>query len=1086
MGSRSASWPGFLLLVLASWRGAPVSADVRITELLAANRFTNFDEEGDSEDWVELYNRGAAPVDLLGYGLSDRSTQPHKWVFPDVSIPAGGYLVVWASGKDRFVPPPAAISRNAGSLAFEPRFIQAGSRWRYLVADPAQPGPPPGWNTPGFDDSSFALGRAGFGYGDGDDATIVPENTGAVFTRRVFQVPEPLALDNLVLQIDYDDGFVAFLNGVRVAAANAPAGSINFQSVGTAKREAGNAERYDLTPWLSRLEPGENVLAVVGLNDIPSSDMSLGVELGVVPLVLHTNFSLNRAGETLLLADPMGELVDAVVFPEQTEDHSYGRATGGGDSWHYFLTPTPGAPNGDTLFEEPISDRVTFLPAPGKYGQSINVRISTTLRDLTEIRFTTDGSEPTPRSRRYTAPVEVSRNMVFRAAGFIGGESSTRITSSSYFIRSTLRLPIMSISMAPGDYATVHNNSGARGRGSERAAFMEYFDEDGVRVVATGLGMRLHGGAGRGGDFDTKKAYKVYFRGMYGDTKLRYRIIPDTPVDRFDKLVLRSGFNDCYRTNGRATYLRDQLIRDLRRQMGALDGHGTWCMLYVNMRLRGLFNIVERLDHDFLSSYLEGEDWDVIKTGNDVLDGSRQEWDRLRNFAMNNDLSNPALYEQFLRMIDIENFTSYMIVNMWAQNHDWPHNNWYAARRRVPGARWIFLCWDSEFGIGLIPQGFRENSFDFTLGRNGYIKDIFLRVLANEQYREFFMRELDRFTFGVLGADNVLASIRRLRDAVTPDVPEELGLFNRSMSSWTGNVNAMISFGRGRGPVFLDLVQNSRRFSFPRVQTPIVTSVSPPFIVNTGTAEVVLTGARFDSSTFVLFQGIRAPQVRFLNSRRLRATLPFSEKLAGPVSVAVVNPAASPGDPVDGLLEVGLPVPRVTSVFPAEGKAAGGDLVEITGNFFLEGAQVFFGDEPATTAQRLRDSMSMIVATTPPGTGSVEIRVVNQRPTEVPSKDTVTFRYLGAPFVRGDANIDGDVDISDAVTILAHLFLGDAELRCIAAADANFSRDVDLSDAISILEFLFGGTAVLLKPFPACGHEPVGAGLSCDVGPPCP
>ncbi|MCH9014633.1 MAG: CotH kinase family protein, partial [Gemmatimonadetes bacterium] len=118
------------------------------------------------------------------------------------------------------------------------------------------------------------------------------------------------------------------------------------------------------------------------------------------------------------------------------------------------------------------------------------------------------------------------------------------------------------------------------------------------------------GGAGRGGGFETKKAYKVYFRGTYGDKKLNYPIIPETEVDVFDKLVLRSGFNDSYRTSSRSNYLRDELIRDLHDDMGALAGHGSWCVLFVNMKFRGLYNIVERMDEEFASSYFEDEDWD--------------------------------------------------------------------------------------------------------------------------------------------------------------------------------------------------------------------------------------------------------------------------------------------------------------------------------------------------------------------------------------------------------------------------------------------------------------------------------------------
>src|SRR5690606_6744953 len=74
---------------------------VVINEVLASNNEVNVDEDGDANDWVELFNTSGVAVNLNGYGLSDDSGQPLKWVFPNVTIPANGYLLVWCSDKDR-------------------------------------------------------------------------------------------------------------------------------------------------------------------------------------------------------------------------------------------------------------------------------------------------------------------------------------------------------------------------------------------------------------------------------------------------------------------------------------------------------------------------------------------------------------------------------------------------------------------------------------------------------------------------------------------------------------------------------------------------------------------------------------------------------------------------------------------------------------------------------------------------------------------------------------------------------------------------------------------------------------------------
>ncbi len=79
--------------------------ELRISEFQASNRATLEDEDGDSSDWIELHNRGVSPVDLGGWALTDDPQQPRRWLFPaGVVLPPGGFLLVFASGKDRAVP----------------------------------------------------------------------------------------------------------------------------------------------------------------------------------------------------------------------------------------------------------------------------------------------------------------------------------------------------------------------------------------------------------------------------------------------------------------------------------------------------------------------------------------------------------------------------------------------------------------------------------------------------------------------------------------------------------------------------------------------------------------------------------------------------------------------------------------------------------------------------------------------------------------------------------------------------------------------------------------------------------------------
>ena len=77
---------------------------VIISEFMADNAQTLADEDGQFSDWIEIHNPTINAINLLGYSLSDDPGVLTKWKFPAVTIPAGGYLVVFASDKNRTNP----------------------------------------------------------------------------------------------------------------------------------------------------------------------------------------------------------------------------------------------------------------------------------------------------------------------------------------------------------------------------------------------------------------------------------------------------------------------------------------------------------------------------------------------------------------------------------------------------------------------------------------------------------------------------------------------------------------------------------------------------------------------------------------------------------------------------------------------------------------------------------------------------------------------------------------------------------------------------------------------------------------------
>src|SRR2546422_6674568 len=89
------------LLLLCTNHCAVAQDKVLITEFMANNASILADEDGDFSDWIEIHNAGSDTVDLLDWSLTDNASSLTQWRFPSTNIPPGGFLVVFASQKDR-------------------------------------------------------------------------------------------------------------------------------------------------------------------------------------------------------------------------------------------------------------------------------------------------------------------------------------------------------------------------------------------------------------------------------------------------------------------------------------------------------------------------------------------------------------------------------------------------------------------------------------------------------------------------------------------------------------------------------------------------------------------------------------------------------------------------------------------------------------------------------------------------------------------------------------------------------------------------------------------------------------------------
>lgn len=157
--------------------------------------------------------------------------------------------------------------------------------WRYWVGT-ATPGT--SWNTTSFNDIAWPSGRGGVGYGDGDDRTVIG-TTLSVFLRKKFTITNRDQIQDALLHVDYDDGFIAYLNGVEIARAGMPAGTVAFNQPSAGLHEALLYQNQPPEGFLLKasqlsglLIAGENTLAVQAHNEnLSSSDLTARVFLSV-------------------------------------------------------------------------------------------------------------------------------------------------------------------------------------------------------------------------------------------------------------------------------------------------------------------------------------------------------------------------------------------------------------------------------------------------------------------------------------------------------------------------------------------------------------------------------------------------------------------------------------------------------------------------------------------------------------------------------------------------------------------------------------------------------------------------------------
>ena len=677
------------------------------------------------------------------------------------------------------------------------------------------------------------LGKLVLDMAMGDDETIILPSI-SLFARKEFVIEN---LDNIigaVLHIDFDDSFVAYINGVEIARENI-GGSVGippaFDELAISDEfeakiyQGGFPNRYDIDNIKSLLNTGKNILAVQVHNlDEGSSDLSFipfftlqeksSSTVIQPPKILqlntssiHTNFKIKSAGEPLILSDQSGSIIDSVYSEYLISDISYGRQPDGGDNWFYFSEPTPNSPNvtqgSDSLI---IPDTLFFSHQGGFYNENISLVLSNTNIN-SSIYYTVNGSEPNQNSIKYDSPIVVNQTTVIRAVSFTNSGSRSEIITNTYFVNENRPLPIFSISTSPDNFDRLYENFD-----TEIPIHIEMYERNGNLAFSHNAGAEVFGSGSAGFE---QKSLAIFFRGKYGVGELRYKVFPDRPFEEYESFLLRNGGNDWW-----STLIRDPMISNGLMKGTNIDYQAYRpSLVYINGEYWGIHNIREKVNEHYIMDhhYIPEDSLDMLEYKEritpEIIHGDLVNYNSMIDYLSNNDITDSSNYNFVESIIDIDNFIDYQIIEIYSANIDWPSNNNKFWRSKSKNGKWRWILYDTDTGFGLWtadydPPGWQLNHFEYATNDSYSAEEgwpnpswstfIFRKLLENDTFKNAFINRFADYLNTRLSSQNVLNVISDFRRGISNAIGRHLERWFRDTEDYNFQLNKIIDFATYR------------------------------------------------------------------------------------------------------------------------------------------------------------------------------------------------------------------------------------------------------------------------------------------------
>ncbi|MCX6150912.1 MAG: CotH kinase family protein [Ignavibacteriales bacterium] len=803
-----------------------------INELMPSNISYMKDEDGDFCDWIELYNASGESKSLAGCFLSDDFSNLKKWSLPAISLFPKQFKVIYASGKDK------------RTFFHYETVADWGDEWKYFVG---KTNPPTNWASFDFSDSDWLSGSSGFGYGDGDDSTnigstnIFQPSPVSCFIRKEFNVEDVTKITKAFLHIDYNDGFVAYLNDKEIARSNLGVTGIHPSYNEFAEQQHDALMFRGLQPEefiINQIQPylhdGKNVIAIEVHNEsLYSTNLSLipffTLEMTESPLAslgqsgfltfpdytFHTNFKLKSGGESLYLSNSIGEIIDSVQFSNVPDNVSLGRKPYGGEGWLFFNEPTPGSEN-STPGLELNNGEVNYSMMSGSYLSSFNLVLTST-NPGQKIYYTLDGSEPNDKSNLYQNPITVDSVTIVRASTIDDGLLPGKISTQTYFVNKNFELPVISFVTDPENLWSEQKGIYILGPNAdmsdypywganfwqdwERPVNIEYFDKSGISKFHFDGTTKIYGSWSR---LYPEKSFAIYT----GKETINYQIFPDKKITDFHNIVLRNAGQDW----GRMFY-RDAMIHSLAKDIGLDMMAYQPAYTFINGKFWGIYNIREKINEWYIASNhnIDQNNMDMIERDTTILSGDAVDYNSMINFLFTNDISIPTNYEILKTQMDVRNYMDYMILECFIANSDWPWNNVKIWRQKNPHTKWKWILFDTDYGFNGGHLGPDADMFAEPRAQQNHTTFLFFKLLENPEYKKEFINRTADLLNTILSTDYTKQRINEFKLKIEPAMPKHIerwkNTFNEvwwlgksidTMQEWYDNIQVANNFANNR------------------------------------------------------------------------------------------------------------------------------------------------------------------------------------------------------------------------------------------------------------------------------------------------